>query len=436
MAGSGGTTRREMLGGAVVSAALLGPAAQAAATTPTTTATAGDRVAADLDRYLGFGSMASGGPGDRACGEWIEAELQAAGYRTLRQPFEAPYFEATRAELAMPGTRTPVLPQAIVVPTGAAGTSGRLIRIDPRVPVGRDLTGCIALIDLPHARWSSLLARPIATTLAALRTRGAAAAVLIPNGPTGKAIAFNARADAPIFDRPLAVLAPEAAGPWLAAAEQGVVATLTVDGTGGRRPAFNVIGRIERGAASWLVLSTPRSGWYGCAGERGPGVAAWLALARWAAHALTGVNVITLCNSGHEYEYLGAEHALSLVPPPTQTRLWFHLGAAVAARDWHELGGGRLLALPTADPQRYLMASAPLVAAARMAFAGLPGLEAAYPANGNAAGELANIVAAGYSAAGIVGAHRYHHTVEDDRRCVDPAWVRPVIAAAQRFLAE
>lgn len=436
MALSDGATRRQLLGGAATTAALLGIGpAQATAAGQGTAATDDDRVAQDLERYLAFGDKASGGPGDRACGAWVEGALRASGYHAERQAFDAPFFEATRAELSTVDARVPVVPQAIVVPTGAAGVSGRLVRVDPRVPVTRDLTACIALVDLPHARWSSLLARPIVATLATVHAAGAVAAVLVPNGPTGKAITLNAKADKPMFGRPLATLAPDAAGPWFAAAEQGATATLTIEGRGGSRAAFNVAGRLDRGAAQWLVLSTPRSGWYACAGERGPGIAAWMELARWAARTLTGVNLLTLCNSGHEYEYLGAEHALRLVPPPTKTRLWFHFGAAVAARDWHELGGGRLLALSSVDPQRYLMASAPLVPAARTAFAGLPGLEAAYPANGNAAGELANIVAAGYAAAGIVGAHRYHHTVEDDVRCVDPALVRPVIAATKRFLS-
>ena len=52
-----------------------------------------------------------------------------------------------------------------------------------------------------------------------------------------------------------------------------------------------------------------------------------------------------------------------------------HLGAAVAARDWHERGA-QLSPLPSADPQRFLLASGALLNAARAAFAGQPGLEA------------------------------------------------------------
>ena len=44
--------------------------------------------------------------------------------------------------------------------------------------------------------------------------------------------------------------------------------------------AHNVVARIERGPR-WIVVTTPISGWFGCGGERGPGVALFLGLARW-----------------------------------------------------------------------------------------------------------------------------------------------------------
>jgi hypothetical protein len=124
-------------------------------------------------------------------------------------------------------------------------------------------------------------------------------------------------------------------------------------------------------------------------------------------------------------------------PPPLQTRLWAHLGANVAARDWHELGGGRLLPLRTADPQRFLVATPELVEPARRAFVDEPGLEQAYPSNGGAEGELAEVLAAGYPRAfGIFGAHRFHHARNDDMRCVEPQLVVSTGQAVQRLIAE
>ena len=71
--------------------------------------------------------------------------------------------------------------------------------------------------------------------------------------------------------------------PFVAAA--GVPATLVVDAESGLRPAWNLVARLDRGAARTLIVTTPRSGWFTCAAERGSGVAAWMSLARWLAAA-------------------------------------------------------------------------------------------------------------------------------------------------------
>jgi hypothetical protein len=184
-----------------------------------------------------------------------------------------------------------------------------------------------------------------------------------------------------------------------------------------------------------LVISTPRSGWYVCAGERGPGIAAWLWLARWASKAVQGYNLAFVCNTGHEYEYLGAAEALkTFTPKPAQTQFWLHLGANVAARDWHE-GLGQWQPLPSADTQRYLALSPALVPLAREVFAGHPGLEAPYSSDTLSAGELVEIMAAGYApAAGVFGIHRFHHVADDDARCVSAASVAATAAAFQRLI--
>jgi hypothetical protein len=114
--------------------------------------------------------------------------------------------------------------------------------------------------------------------------RGALAAMLVTTGPTGEAIALNVSATKPGFQKPVAVLAPKDAAPFVAAATAGESATLIVDAEVGRRPAYNLIARLDRGAAKTLIVSTPRSGWFTCAAERGAGVAVWLSLA----HGLAG----------------------------------------------------------------------------------------------------------------------------------------------------
>ncbi|RYY27129.1 MAG: hypothetical protein EOP62_08220 [Sphingomonadales bacterium] len=418
-------SRRAFLAG---SAAL--PAAAAAAAIP---ADATASVAADLDRYIGFGSKQAGGAGDIACGEWLARELEQLGFRIERQDVSTPFFVPSRTELACGTAKAKVWPQPIVIPTGPEGATGPLVRVDANGQAGGSLAGAIALVDLPHGRWSSLLTKAIREPIAAAFAAGAKAVVAITNGPSGKITALNADGRTPMFAGPLALLAPQDAKPFLEAARTNQPATLHLLGESGRRPAFNFIGRIDRGKKTWLVVSTPRSGWYTCAGERGPGVAAWLWMARWASKAVLNHNLAFVCNTGHEYENLGAAEALkATAPKPADTHFWLHIGANVASRDWHEMTGK---ALPSIDNQRYLAISPAFLPLAQEVFAGHVGLEAPYSSEVLSAGELIEIIAAGYTrAAGIFGLHRYHHTAEDDARCVSASSVAKTAAAFQTMV--
>lgn len=184
------------------------------------------------------------------------------------------------------------------------------------------------------------------------------------------------------------------------------------------------------------MVSTPRSGWFTCAGERGGGVAAWLHIARWAAKALPRHDLAFVCNSGHEYLFLGAKELIHRAAPrPEETAFWLHLGANVAARDWHDTVGATK-PLPGTDSQRFLVVSPEHLSTARAGFAGLAGLEAPYTTEDITAGELSNIVAAGYDpVAGVFGVHRYHHVAGDDERCVSAEAVAQTTLAFRNLLA-
>lgn len=378
---------------------------------------ADDTIRQDLFRYLDFGNKRAGGPGDNACGNWLASELAQAGYAVERQYYEVPFFEASTAELVCEGRAVSIYPQPVVVPTGPEGLAGPLVRVDGHGQFSGSMKGAIALVDLPHARWSSMLSPAVRGPIEAAFAAGASAAVAITNGPSGKVIALNADGRGPMFPGPVALLAPDLAQDLLAAAMTGKDARLTIDGKGGRRAAFNFVGRLDRGKQRWLAISTPRSGWFGCAAERGSGVAAWLELARWAEHALPDHNLSFLCNTGHEYEYLGAAEAMKEIAPPVdRTDFWLHIGANVAARDWHVIVG--VSPLPSVDSQRYLAISPGLLPVARTLFAGQAGYEEPVSSDVLSAGELDEVIKAGYApAAGVFGIHRYHHTAEDDARC-------------------
>jgi hypothetical protein len=154
---------------------------------------------------------------------------------------------------------------------------------------------------------------------------------------------------------PLAILAPRLADPVVAAARAGAAATLVIDGEATHRPCKNVIGRIERGP-QWIAMSTPRSGWHHCVGERGTGQAAFLEIADWLAREYPAHSVFLMNTGGHEYFFAGSHHAIEQAPPPERTLAWAHIGATLAARD-AELVDGKWAMLNTADPERSTMAT-------------------------------------------------------------------------------
>ena len=149
-----------------------------------------DLIHQDLLRYIEFGIKASGGPGDNACGEWMASELESQGFKISRQTISVPFFNPRRVELTVGSRVAPVIPQAIVVPTGEMGVTGRFVRVDPAIPPEQSLSGAIALIDLPFARHSTALAKPIRQGARAAIAKGARAAIIVTNGPTGQAIAL------------------------------------------------------------------------------------------------------------------------------------------------------------------------------------------------------------------------------------------------------
>lgn len=390
-----------------------------------------DALAADITRYAGFGAKNAGGSGDTSAGEWIEAELARSGFDLARQSVRAAWIDEHDPVLQIGASRLAVAAHTL----GEARRFGSVeapLRVwgasVPRV----EANGAVVVAHLQAQRWSSAEQLPIRRTIERAFEQRAAALVLVTNGPTRELIKLN-RTLTNVQPGPVALMAPREWGRLPDDAEMPDRATLTLNAQEAGRDAFNIIGRIDRGAPTTVVVSTPRSGWTTCAGERGPGIATFLTLARGGRNMFRGHNLLFICTSAHEFENAGnAAIIAQLAPRPERTALWLHLGAGFAARDWHE-AGGEMAPLPSADPQRFLIASPQLLEAAREIFAGVPGLEAPRSSEQGAAGELSNIIAAGYpTVIGLLGAHRFHHVADDDMRCIEPTHV---VEVAQRVAA-
>jgi hypothetical protein len=403
--------RRQLLGGAALAA--LAPA-RALAQDPFAPAA----IAAIFEWLDGLPPLLTGGPGAAAVERRVEAALQAAGFETHDLAVTVPGFRPSAARLAWDGGSAEVRPQYPVVVTGAAGIEAPLaLWRDPSdTPRVRDR---IVLLMLPSARHSQLASPVIAKPLAAVAAAGARAVILVTDGPTGETIAVNAGL-APLVSVPVATLGPVPGAPALAAA--GSPARLVIAGDPVPATGRTIWGlRDAPGPA--LVVSTPMTGWTRAVAERGPGLALFLALAHWAPAALPGRRLLFVATTAHEFDNEGGKAFLKRAAPrPPETALWVHLGAGFAALDAHVIGRHRLQPLPSVDAQRFLVGTEETLPVLARAFAGQPGLEQPYPAKAGAAGELGEILAAGYRPAfGLFGAHLRHHVESDRLKAAHPA---------------
>ena len=93
-----------------------------------------------------------------------------------------------------------------------------------------------------------------------------------------------------------------------------------------------------------MIVSTPYSGWFTCGGERGSGIAIWLALAEWAAKDTSGVKWIFMTSDGHELLFRGTNMFLrsNLIPPPSDVYLWTHFGADAITYNYVQNPNGTL----------------------------------------------------------------------------------------------
>lgn len=387
---------------------------------------AGEALYADVKTYAGLGEHRTGTVGDDATTVWLARALKVAGYVVERQAFDYPVFELARADLMLGGRTLDAFPYWTPRTTPAGGLTAPLSMTGG--------PGKIMLVDLPPGTGGGLDAPPPKQIADAVAT-GAAAVVAITENALGEMATLNRNPKAPAWPVPILLVAGREAAALKAAAAAGEIATIRLEGRDVMRTPQSVIGRRLRPGKP-VVISTPKSGWFHCAGERGSGIAIWLGLARWLA-ASTDHNIVVVCASGHEFDGYGAHHfTQTLAPKPEDTKLWVAIGANVAVYDY-ALQGRQIVRQPGPPATRTLGCSGPLTALAAKAFAGQLGY--ATPLNlddHTAPGELATFRGLGYRPLiGLVAASLLHHTRRDLADVTGPAMLEPVARGLQAMIA-
>ncbi len=254
-----------------------------------------------VEEYAALGIHRTGTSVDRATVDWMAEQLADAGLTVEREPYD---FEQWTAE-------------SMLTADGDA--------VD-HLPVFHEFVGSIdttdihvEVIDPLFGGFPSVLGPAIATA----RDVGAGALVVATQHDEGALVAINRHPEHG-SRVPTALVAGSEAERLTNASSVRLVmdSTLTPSWSTNLFATNDLDGPV-------LMLTTPLTGWFTCAGERGTGIAVTIDLARRLTQAGTPVQV--LATTGHELENLGARRWLDRNVVDAVATM--HIGASVGVPD-------------------------------------------------------------------------------------------------------
>lgn len=379
--------------------------------------------------YDRLGEHRTATPADNATSHWLVEELQRAGLTAELQSVPANLFVPDTCSVRLSGQTIRAFPAW--PPCVTDGAEGVLVAAD-----AADVSGRIAFVDMPAHRGASWKLPGATEAVQRPIVAGALAVIVCTDGPTGEMIAQNAEPASLRWKVPVVLVGGKFAVQFKAAiAAKARVRVVSTGVTTPTAQASNVVAS-RPGKGKTVVVSTPKSGWFHCAGERGTGLAIFLGLAHRLAHE-TVAPLVFVATTGHEVAETGASLFLKLrAPAPAATRMWLHIGANIAMRKIAFDGlSPRGLDEPS-DTVR-IATNPGLLSAARDAFANQPGYQHVIPLDpAKAPGELAAFLDAGYERlAGMVGSSPVFHTMLDRTElATTPQCLEAVAHATHDFL--
>jgi hypothetical protein len=364
-----------------------------------------------VEQYHSMGIHRTGTDVDYATSDWLSDCLESAGLETRRQTWNVRQYFLKDASVEVGSKRLDAFPIWYSPSPRGGSFSGRMGLIDdPVAPsLGPQDIGFVPQ-GVDRRWWQRLEA-------GAIRNRRVGAVLAVSNDPSplGMIVARNVEPSEVGVDLPIPVIQVRSSDIDRYERAMAVGEEVTIRLRAECReatPAHNVMG-VKRGGDQWIVISTPSSGWFTCAGERGPGIALFLALASWVGAQESRHSYLFTANSGHELGFWGARqlHLGGHLPRPEETRAWLHLGASIATPSWRERDG---VYQPDDEMSVGLLQATDksLVPTLEAAFRDLPALRPRVPEH--AVGELANVAEHGYRGFGLVSGGNIHFHTKDD----------------------
>ncbi len=266
-----------------------------------TTQAEGAALFATVQAYANLGDHRTGSAVDYATQRWAVAMLGAAGARVQTQHFRFPRFDA-EWQVEIDGRAVESLPLFYCGPPSVTAQNVPLVRVELKAGHEAD-----ALLRVERAAADHL-----------------GALIVVTESATGGLYALNC------------VPRPEAKGAAVLLVGAADVAGRDV---GRNRVVFrhsvlegrsaNIIADFgNAGAVPRLIVSTPVTGWFACAGERGSGVAIAFDIAE---RLGRDVPVRLVLSGGHELDHIGLDAYFAAYPPTAGGDTVLHVGACVAA---------------------------------------------------------------------------------------------------------
>jgi hypothetical protein len=394
---------------------------------------AGDRLHRDVVRYSDLGEHRAGTEVDLATSEWLFEEIGKAGLDARQVPVSFRQFFPLRHGLTVGERRLECFPLWWPTETGPTPIRAVLAPYREDGPPGH-LEGRIGVITFPRPRGSSTITADSYHNdlIAKVVEAGAVAIAVITPERSGDFIGQNAGYGTTPWPIPILLVAGREQAFLNEAAAEGRQAVFLLEGEYRTATLNNVIGTTGE-ADDLVVVTTPSSGWFRCAGERGPGIALWLAMARWVGRRPPAdLGFLFAATPGHELHGVGMRHFLEEeAPPPEKVRCWIHFGAGAANYAWQETEHGlRRLARP--EP-RYLMYGEGLQPLLERAFDGVPAVILVQ--SDSLPSAMSFVLRRGYRGFGVVSGHAFVHAPGDlARRVTGPELLEPMGYAFQKAL--
>lgn len=252
------------------------------------------RISACIEAFDAQGWHRTGTEEDLASARWLAGAADAVGLETELEPYSLDRIEPKEAWVEANGRRVAGLPLFDSAFTGPGGVRGEVGAADSAAAIGVSVLegeGAVqGFVDLRRGTKSDAILLVSAARRPGLMAQNATH-FKAPFGPPVLQVEGGERA-------------------WVEdLAAGGADAQVVVTAERVAAESANVVARwpgSDAGAAP-VVVTTPRSGWWYCASERGGGIAAWLEVARRVTEARPARPVWFVAFSGHELGHLGSD---------------------------------------------------------------------------------------------------------------------------------